>query len=101
MGVYKIPKAIKPTWKEGVLTPKASEKMGKPTKRDSSQSMNPVVIVEANKLKISFYDHFTHIIIHSLLHTNNYRHNSKKNFQKMKKIETLLLKKLNIDNPYK
>ena len=60
-----------------------------------------IIKKEANKLKISFYDHFTHIIIHSLLHTNNYRHNSKKNFQKMKKIEILLLKKLNINNPYK
>ena len=60
-----------------------------------------IIKKESDKLKINFYDHLTHIIVHSLLHTNNFKHNNKKNFQNMKEIEVFLLKKLNIDNPYK
>jgi len=50
--------------------------------------------------KISFYDHLTHIIIHSFLHINGLIHNKIKDFNKMKKIEVLVLKKLKIKNPY-
>ena len=55
---------------------------------------------DSRKLNLKFYEHFTHIVIHSLLHTNNYKHKNEKDFQKMKKKEILILKKFNITNPY-
>ena len=55
---------------------------------------------DANKLKIDFYDHFTHIVIHALLHSNNYTHDTNKKFNEMRKIEVNILKLMNIENPY-
>ena len=55
---------------------------------------------DSKKLKINFYDHLSHIIIHALLHSNNYTHYGDKNFKKMKSIEIAILKELNIKNPY-
>ena len=52
---------------------------------------------ESNK---SFYDHFAHLIIHSILHINGYSHNSKKKFLVMKNKEIKVLNKLGIPNPY-
>jgi len=59
------------------------------------------ILLEANRLKVNFYDHLSHIIIHALLHSNGYMHDNSKNFQKMKKKEEFILKRLNIANPYK
>lgn len=50
--------------------------------------------------EISFYDHLTHMIIHSFLHINGYTHKKIKNFNQMKNIEIKILKKLQINNPY-
>ena len=55
---------------------------------------------DSKKLKINFYDHLSHIIIHALLHGNNYTHYTDKNFEKMKSIEIVILKNLNIKDPY-
>jgi len=55
---------------------------------------------DAKKNEIIFYDHLTHLIIHSLLHINGYAHNNNKNYMLMKKIEINILKKLGIENPY-
>ena len=55
---------------------------------------------DSKRLKINFYDHLSHIIIHALLHSNNYTHYVDKDFEKMKSIEIIILKKLNIKNPY-
>ena len=54
----------------------------------------------SKKNKIDFYEHFTHLLIHSFLHINGYLHNNKINFKKMKKIEIIVLKKLGLSNPY-
>ena len=54
----------------------------------------------AKKNGINFYDHFTHLIIHSFLHVNNFVHKKITDYLAMKKKEIYLLKKLNIDNPY-
>ena len=56
---------------------------------------------DALKLNIDFYDHFTHIVIHALLHNNFYTHNNQGNTKKMQSKEILILKKLKINNPYK
>ena len=53
------------------------------------------------KNKFSLYDHFNHLLIHSILHINGYDHKNLKQFNKMKKEEINILKKLKIKNPYK
>ena len=55
---------------------------------------------DAKKSKKNFYDHFAHLIIHSILHINGYSHNSKKKFLSMKNKEIKILHKLGISNPY-
>ena len=53
-----------------------------------------------NKNKISFYDHFNHLLVHSFLHINGFKHDNNKNYEIMKKKEIEILKKLGINNPY-
>ena len=55
---------------------------------------------DANKKNINFYDHFTHLIIHSILHINGYSHNNNKSFIQMTNKEIKILNKLGISNPY-
>ena len=50
--------------------------------------------------KISIYDHFNHLLIHSLLHINGYDHKKNLDFKKMKKEEIKILGLLGINNPY-
>ena len=52
---------------------------------------------ESNK---NFYDHFAHLIIHSILHINGYSHSSNKNLILMQNREIKILTKLGISNPY-
>jgi len=52
------------------------------------------------KNKINLYEHFNHLLIHSVLHMNGYNHKSLVQFEKMKKEEIKILKKLLIKNPY-
>ena len=51
--------------------------------------------------KVSIYDHFNHLLIHSLLHINGYNHKKKLDFKKMKKEEIKILGLFGINNPYK
>ena len=55
---------------------------------------------DAKKNNKKFYDHFAHLIIHSILHINGYSHDNNKNFLIMKNKEIRILKKLGISNPY-
>ena len=55
---------------------------------------------DAKNNKVSFYNHLTHIVIHSFLHINGYVHDKVADFNKMKKIEIKILKKIGISNPY-
>ena len=50
--------------------------------------------------RISFYDHLSHLLVHSFLHLNGFNHKKIKDFNEMKNIEIKILKKLNIKNPY-
>ncbi len=54
----------------------------------------------SKKNKIDFYDHFTHLLVHSILHINGYIHNRKNDFLRMKKVEIIILEKLGLQNPY-
>ena len=55
---------------------------------------------DAKESKRNFYDHFAHLIIHSILHINGYSHTNNKNFLIMKNKEIKILNKLGISNPY-
>ena len=50
--------------------------------------------------KINIYDHFTHLLIHSLLHINGYDHKKNLEFKKMKREEIKILGLFGINNPY-
>ena len=49
---------------------------------------------------INFYDHLTHLLIHSFLHINGFLHDKTIDYNRMKKVEIKLLNKLKIVNPY-
>ncbi len=51
--------------------------------------------------KISIYDHFNHLLIHSILHINGYSHKKNIDFKNMKKEEIKILGSFGINDPYK
>ena len=55
---------------------------------------------DARVNNIVFYNHLTHLIIHSFLHINDYLHKKIKDYLTMKNIEINILKQLGISNPY-
>ena len=56
--------------------------------------------LDSKKNKINFYDHFTHLLVHSFLHINGYVHKRVKDFIKMQKVEIEVLDKIGLQNPY-
>ena len=56
--------------------------------------------LDSKKNKINFYDHFTHLLVHSILHINGYMHKRVKDFIKMQKTEIEILNKIGLQNPY-
>ena len=55
---------------------------------------------DAKENNKNFYDHFAHLIVHSILHINGYCHNNNKNYLIMKNKEIMILNNLGISNPY-
>lgn len=55
---------------------------------------------EAASQKKDFYNHLTHLILHSILHLIGYDHEEDKMAEQMEKLEVRILEKLNINNPY-
>ena len=58
------------------------------------------IVLDSKSNKINFYDHFTHLLVHSFLHINGYMHKRLKDFIKMQKIEIEILNKIGLQNPY-
>ena len=58
------------------------------------------ILKDAKKNNVNFYNHLTHLIIHSFLHMNDFLHNNIGYYLIMKKTEIHILKKLGIANPY-
>ena len=56
--------------------------------------------LDSKKNNINFYDHFTHLLVHSFLHINGYMHKKAKDFIKMQKAEIKILNKIGLQNPY-
>ena len=59
-----------------------------------------MITKDAQNNDVSFYNHLTHLLIHSFLHINGYLHGKIKDFEIMKKIEIKVLNKIGIANPY-
>ena len=55
---------------------------------------------DAKKNDIDFYNHLAHLIVHSLLHINNFMHRKIRDYLIMQNIEINVLRKLGISNPY-
>ena len=55
---------------------------------------------DAKKNKINFYDHISHLIVHSLLHISGYAHKKNNDYLIMKKKEIEILKNLGILNSF-
>ena len=55
---------------------------------------------EAKEQKISLKNHFTHLLVHGILHLFGYDHQEDDEAEEMERIEIEILKKLNISNPY-
>ena len=59
-----------------------------------------IITKDAKNNNVSFYNHLTHLFIHSFLHINGYVHDKIEDFNRMKKIEIKVLNKIGITNPY-
>ena len=59
-----------------------------------------IIKKDALKNNISFYNHLSHLLIHSFLHINGFVHDKISDFNKMKQIEINVLHKMGINNPY-
>ena len=59
------------------------------------------IFEESREQRKQFYSHLSHMIIHSLLHLLGFDHNTKKNYEIMKKKEVSILSKMAIPSPYK
>ena len=59
-----------------------------------------IITLDAKNNQVNFYNHLSHLIIHSFLHINGYLHDRVYDFNKMKKIEITTLNKLGRSDPY-
>ena len=59
-----------------------------------------MVKLYSKKNKLDFYDHFSHLLVHSFLHINGFLHKKKDDFKKMQNIEIKILERIGLQNPY-
>ena len=59
-----------------------------------------MVKLYSQKNCLNFYDHLSHLFVHSFLHINGFLHKQKDDYKKMKNIEIKKLKKIGLQNPY-
>lgn len=55
---------------------------------------------ESEEHSKNFYDHFFHLLLHSILHLIGYDHDTDNDQEKMENTEIQILEKLGIKNPY-
>ena len=61
----------------------------------------PVVLAEARKAGIAAADHLAHLVIHGVLHAQGHDHQSDAEAQQMEDLETRLLRRFGIADPYR
>ena len=59
-----------------------------------------VVMAEAEAANLAIGDHFSHLIVHGLLHLLGYDHELEQEAEEMEALETKILAQLGIANPY-
>ena len=74
---------------------------------DDEVEMGDIIIAyetmerEAKEQEVSFEHHFCHLWVHGLLHIIGYDHIEEDERSNMERLETAILAKLNIEDPYK
>lgn len=58
-----------------------------------------IIIEELQQYNLTLEKHFTHLLVHAILHLIGYDHENKHDFQAMKDLEISILDKLGIDKP--
>jgi probable rRNA maturation factor len=61
---------------------------------------HPVIAREARAQGKPVAAHYAHLVVHGLLHLRGYRHEKKREAQRMERAEARLLRRLGLDNPY-
>jgi len=56
--------------------------------------------IEALQQEKEFYHHFTHMLVHGLLHLKGYDHDSEQDAEEMETLEIKILADTGIENPY-
>ncbi len=59
------------------------------------------ILSEAKAQDKTFEAHFAHLLVHGLLHLQGYDHLTESDAVKMEALETLLMKKMGYDDPYR
>lgn len=81
-------------------------KEGKLISRENTSNLGDVIISyetckkEAEEQGKNFYDHVTHLFVHSYLHLLGFDHEKEKPAKNMEDLEIKILAKLGINNPY-
>ena len=60
----------------------------------------PLVIEEALAQEKAAADHWAHLLVHGILHLQGYAHDEADNAEEMEALETTILDKLGVANPY-
>ena len=58
------------------------------------------IFLESKEKNISFYNHFTHLCIHGILHLLGYKHDIDQDANQMESLEVNILKIFDIPTPY-
>lgn len=61
----------------------------------------PVVAREAREQKKELLHHYAHMIVHGVLHAQGFDHEKNAEAEKMEALETVILKHLKINDPYR
>ncbi|MEN9391420.1 MAG: rRNA maturation RNase YbeY [Pseudomonadota bacterium] len=59
-----------------------------------------IIVIEAQQQKKSIYNHYAHLVVHSMLHLQGMDHINNKQAQQMEGLEIKILQQLGIANPY-
>ncbi len=81
------------------VTQTSNKNIGKYIYCDIFFSIDTIEEYIKNK-KITLYDHYNHLLIHSILHINGYDHKNLIQFNKMKKEEIKIMNKFGLKDPY-